>query len=65
MFITYWKLSLEIYPPLENAQNHMMTTMAAPMYKPVPFATGAGACAAPILTTNYRGDQSVNKNENT
>ena len=65
MFITYWKLSLEIYPPLENAQNHMMTTMAAPMYKPVPLATGAGACAAPILTTNYRGDQSVNKNENT
>ena len=43
----------------------MMTTMAAPMYKPVPLATGAGACAAPILTTNYRGDQSVNKNENT
>ena len=28
----------------------MMTTTHAPIYKPVPLATGAGACAAPILS---------------
>ena len=45
----------------------MMTTTAAPMYKPVPLATGAGACAAPILPTSYRRDQGEKqerKNEN-
>jgi hypothetical protein len=46
--ITHWKLSLEIYPPLEKAQNQIIITPAAPTKRPVPLLTGAGA-ALPIF----------------
>jgi hypothetical protein len=48
--ITHWKLSLEMYPPLEKAQNQIIMTAPAPTKRPVPLLTGAGA-AFPIVHT--------------